>query len=774
MRRLLAILILLAGSLWAQCPATDSRVWQGTYTSGTTYALNDTLYYAGSAYTSLQASNTGHQPDISVTWWVLVYSSPVNIQPTDCRVGSHIALDYNLAWLRANSTGGAVSTVFGRAGTVAAQTGDYTAAQVTNAVDSTGSYSNPSWITALAWSKITGVPTFLTPANNLSDLANAATARANLGVFANPMTSAGDLIIGGASGVPQRLANPGNGTFCPSWSTGVLTFVTCPGAGGGISSIGLTVPSWLSVTGSPLTVNGTIAVTAAAAQTSHQVIGTCGTATTFGPCALLATDMPAIPESGVTGLVADLAGKQPTITGGTQDQVITGTFGLLGLADCTSTGGIWRYSTTTHASSCHTIVVTDLPTGTTSSTVAIGNDTRFPASVTGLRKGAGAGSADTAATAADIPDLSGTYMAIASYATSGSGAPSGACSNAGAFYRDTSTTPVNVYICSGSAWAGPFTLYDGTKSGSVTLSGITSGVVALAAADVAGTAIAYVLPATNGTANQALIDTGSTTCPTLAAGAPTTCHQLSWTSMFAPLASPTLTGTVTMPAPTFNTITGSTQCLHVSTLGVVSGTGSDCGSGGSGANALGTYWTASSTNAPANAVNLGALSTGLVKITVSGAVATPSTATSADLPVPAITRTSCFDFGTDNASSDLVDADIGPQGRIFMVPVAGTVIEVTVSANAGTPSVILQKNHTGTATDLVSAQLATAASGAVACAATGSACLDGTAKSGTVTIVTAASANVLAAGDWIQTKTGSGFASTGAKRLSACVTYTVN
>jgi hypothetical protein len=40
------------------------------------------------------------------------------------------------------------------------------------------------------------------------------------------------------------------------------------------------------------------------------------------------------------------------------------------------------------------------------------------------------------------------------------------------------------------------------------------------------------------------------------------------------LASPTLTGTVTLP------ITGSTQCLHVNSLGVVTGTGSDCGSGG--------------------------------------------------------------------------------------------------------------------------------------------------------------------------------------------------
>src|ERR1700693_4607381 len=46
---------------------------------------------------------------------------------------------------------GAVSSVFGRAGVVAAAGGDYTAAQVTNAVDATGSYANPAWITSLAW-----------------------------------------------------------------------------------------------------------------------------------------------------------------------------------------------------------------------------------------------------------------------------------------------------------------------------------------------------------------------------------------------------------------------------------------------------------------------------------------------------------------------------------------------------------------------------------------------------------------------------------------------
>lgn len=51
-----------------------------------------------------------------------------------------------------------VSSVFARSGNVVATAGDYTAAMVTGAVDQGGSYPNPSWITSLAWSKITGAP----------------------------------------------------------------------------------------------------------------------------------------------------------------------------------------------------------------------------------------------------------------------------------------------------------------------------------------------------------------------------------------------------------------------------------------------------------------------------------------------------------------------------------------------------------------------------------------------------------------------------------------
>lgn len=56
------------------------------------------------------------------------------------------------------NTSGAVASVFGRTGVVVAVTGDYAAAQITNAVSTIGSYANPAWITSLAWAKITGAP----------------------------------------------------------------------------------------------------------------------------------------------------------------------------------------------------------------------------------------------------------------------------------------------------------------------------------------------------------------------------------------------------------------------------------------------------------------------------------------------------------------------------------------------------------------------------------------------------------------------------------------
>lgn len=76
-------------------------------------------------------------------------------------------------------TSSVVTSVFTRTGAVVATTGDYTAAQVTNAVDQTASYANPSWITSLAASKV-GNGTAQWNANKIQGRAVASTAPTDL------------------------------------------------------------------------------------------------------------------------------------------------------------------------------------------------------------------------------------------------------------------------------------------------------------------------------------------------------------------------------------------------------------------------------------------------------------------------------------------------------------------------------------------------------------------------------------------------------------------
>lgn len=89
-----------------------------------------------------------------------------------------------------------VSSVFGRTGAITAATGDYTAAQVTNAVDTTQTYTNPSWIGSLGWGKLTSVPALVNSFNGRSGTvvpttgdytaAQVTNAVSTLGSYANP------------------------------------------------------------------------------------------------------------------------------------------------------------------------------------------------------------------------------------------------------------------------------------------------------------------------------------------------------------------------------------------------------------------------------------------------------------------------------------------------------------------------------------------------------------------------------------------------------------
>jgi hypothetical protein len=100
-------------------------------------------------------------------------------------------------------------------------------------------------------------------------------------------------------------------------------------SGGGLTSVGLSTPSWLTVSNSPLTGNGTLAVSATTGETANQVLATPnGSSGAVGLRSIVAADLPTVPTSGGgTGLTSI----------GTADQI-------LGVAH---TGGALEYKTLT-------------------------------------------------------------------------------------------------------------------------------------------------------------------------------------------------------------------------------------------------------------------------------------------------------------------------------------------------------------------------------------------------------------------------------------------
>ena len=85
------------------------------------------------------------------------------------------------------------------------------------------------------------------------------------------------------------------------------------GSVGTVTSVGLTVPSWLSVSGSPVTSSGSLAVTAASGQAANQVLATPdGTTGAVSPRQLVAADIPSLAASKITSGTID-TNRFPTL-----------------------------------------------------------------------------------------------------------------------------------------------------------------------------------------------------------------------------------------------------------------------------------------------------------------------------------------------------------------------------------------------------------------------------------------------------------------------------
>lgn len=153
---------------------------------------------------------------------------------------------------------------------------------------------------------------------------------------------------------------------------------------------------------------------------------------------------------------------------------------------------------------------------------------------------------------------------------------------------------------------------------------------------------------------------------------------------------------------------------------------------------------------------------------VTGAKIANNAVSSTQMAVVNTRRTCSIVIGSDDASAALVNADLGPQLNQCQVDGAATIFEIDVMADNGTPNVIVQRSHLGTATALLSGALATAASGAVACSNTGGT----TGLDGTTTCTNTLQNTSIAVGDWIGLTSGT--AGGTAKRMSIMVHFTVN
>lgn len=85
----------------------------------------------------------------------------------------------------------------------------------------------------------------------------------------------------------------GGGTYGP------YPFNATSGGGGGgtVTTFGISGPSWLAWNVTNPTATPFATATPATGQTSHQFIGTCGSATTFTPCSILPADMPTLNQN---------------------------------------------------------------------------------------------------------------------------------------------------------------------------------------------------------------------------------------------------------------------------------------------------------------------------------------------------------------------------------------------------------------------------------------------------------------------------------------------
>jgi len=408
----------------------------------------------------------------------------------------------------------------------------------------------------------------------------------------------------------QVLTSQGGGVTAMTWTT------PAPPGTGTVTSVAMTVPTFLSVSGSPITTNGTFTVTLSGTPLPVLNGGT-GTTTATGTAGSVVLSVSPTITGTLTTSIISASGDISTSSTTASTTTTTGALksaGGLGVVGNANIGGtlttpnfVGSGSVTTSGvlSTSNTTASTSTTTGSfiTGGGAGIGGDLFVKQSLN-VNYGGGI----TFAQIKVSPNVTGGASTIAFYRDINNGSfrwelgHSGGDHNFSIFSSESASTKLSITP------SGPVTLPSGVSSTTfVNITGSTSGTVTIQTQGIAGT-YNYNLPTTAGTSGQVLTSAGGLASP------------MTWTT-------PT-TGTVTsvnMTVPTFLSVAGGpitstgtfTVTLSGTPLPVLNGGTGVTTSTGSGSNVLSTSPTITTptfVNPVTNAIGIAGSTSGVVSI----------------------------------------------------------------------------------------------------------------------------------------------------------------
>ena len=342
---------------WGACGGSFSLITPGTNTSGALLiGSGASLSTTGSGTITANAYNgasTGSGNMVFATSPTLV--TPVLGTPTSVTL--------------TNATGLPLST--GVTGTL----------QAAQEPAHTGDVTNTAGSLAMTVVQVEGaaIPTSasLLATNSSKQLIAATTPiSASLGGSGEAGTITGPLKGNGTSAFTEAAASDIYGLWSGSCSSSTYLrgdgACASPTGSGTVTSVALTAPTWLTVTGSPVTTSGTLAITGTSETANYIVASPNGSTGAVSPRAMVLADMPAIGSNTVIGNVTGSSAVPTAVSmSALQAALVSANANIV--SDSPATGPINDYSPTGYGISTAVLYLTPASGGTTIDGIVAGS-----------------------------------------------------------------------------------------------------------------------------------------------------------------------------------------------------------------------------------------------------------------------------------------------------------------------------------------------------------------------------------------------------------------